>query len=186
MKLIAGLGNPGDQYRLTRHNLGFMVADLLADALDTPFSRAMDNAIFARARVAGATVLLIKPQTFMNNSGRAVASIARRNGCAPEDILVLVDDVYLPLNRIRLRSEGTAGGHNGLKSIIACLGSQQFSRLRMGVAPTVMRHGDRRDFVLGRFAADEMAAVTEMTARARDAALCWIEYGIETAMNRYN
>ncbi len=186
MKLIAGLGNPGEQYRRTRHNLGFMVADLLADTLSAPFARTMDNAIIARARLAGVPLMVIKPQTFMNNSGRAVASIARRNGCAPEDILVLVDDVHLPLNRIRLRSEGSAGGHNGLKSIIACLGSQQFCRLRMGIAPEVMRHSERRDFVLGRFAADEMAAINEMTAYARDAALCWIEYGIETAMNRYN
>lgn len=186
MKLIAGLGNPGLQYRHTRHNLGFVTADLLAEALHVAFTRTMDNADVARAHCAGDSVMLVKPKAYMNNSGRAVASLAGRYGCAPEDMLVLLDDAQLPLGSIRLRPGGSAGGHNGLKSIIAWLGSQQFHRLRMGIRPEHMTHRTLSDFVLGRFAPEEQEQVAQMTARARDAALCWLEHGIEIAMSRYN
>lgn len=186
MKLVVGLGNPGDRYRYTRHNIGFMALDRVAESLSAAFTRTLDHAAVARAFYAGASVLLVKPQQYMNNSGRAVADIARRQGCAPEDMLVLVDDVQLPLGAIRLRAEGSAGGHNGLKSVIACLGTQAFHRLRMGIRPEHPVPHELSAFVLGKFAPEEMDQAAEMTARARDAALCWLEHGIETAMRRFN
>lgn len=187
MKLIAGLGNPGAQYARTRHNLGFVVADLLASALGVSFTRMQDEALLLRVRCGGVTVLLIKPQTYMNNSGRAVAAVARRNGCAPEDILVLVDDVHLPLGKIRLRAGGSAGGHNGLKSIAACLGNEEFCRLRMGVGSEALEQMNTLSgYVLSRFRAEENAVVSQMAERAAQAALCWIEEGMEQAMNRFN
>ncbi len=187
MKLIAGLGNPGARYVHTRHNLGFMAADAVAALLGTSFSRKQDNATLARTHHAGETVLLIKPQTFMNNSGQAVAAISRRNGCRPEDILVLADEVQLPVGKIRLRSSGSDGGHKGLKSIIACIGSEAFARLRMGVGSELMdRMDDLSAFVLSRFGSDEMPLVAEMTERAAQAVLCWIEHGAEQTMQRFN
>ena len=187
MKLIAGLGNPGARYVRTRHNLGFVVADLLASELGVAFTRMQDEAQVVRARYAGDTVLLVKPQTYMNNSGRAVAAIARRNGCDIEDILVLVDDKDLPFGKVRLRAGGSAGGHNGLKSITACLGSDAYSRLRMGIATEFMDQMDELSgFVLSRFQSEEMKQVAELTEQAAQAALCWIENGIEATMNRFN
>jgi PTH1 family peptidyl-tRNA hydrolase len=186
MKIIAGLGNPGARYQGTRHNLGFAAVDLLADALQTTFSRTQDEALTARAYYAGLVVLLAKPQTFMNLSGRSVSALVRRNGCPLENILVFVDDRHLPLGRVRLRGEGSAGGHNGLKSIIQHLGAASFARLRMGIGSEMPGEGDLTGFVLGHFRPEETDAVREMTQRAREAALCWIELGIEQTMSRYN
>ncbi len=185
MKIIVGLGNPGDQYRQTRHNLGFLAVERLADALQASFSKRQDDAVVARAYRSGSTVLLAKPQTFMNNSGGPAAALARRHGCLPEDLLVLVDDRHLPLGKIRLRAEGSAGGHNGLKSIAAALGSSDFHRLRLGIGADAPG-GNLSAFVLGRLTQDEMPTVAEMVGLAADAALCWIDNGIEVAMNRYN
>jgi len=151
------------------------------------FTRVQDEAQIARIHYGGSTVILVKPQTFMNNSGRAVSAIARRNGCALEDILVLVDDKHLPLGKIRLRPDGSAGGHNGLKSISACLGSDCYSRLRMGIGSELMAQtSELSAYVLSRFRPEEMKEVAEMTELAAQAALCWIKYGMEQAMNRYN
>ena len=187
MKLITGLGNPGAQYARTRHNLGFMTVDLLASEMGVSFSRVQNEAQIARARHADSTVLLVKPQTYMNNSGRSVAAIARRHGCEMEDILAIVDDKDLPFGKIRVRSGGSAGGHNGLKSINACLGSDAYPRLRLGIATEFMTRFDALStFVLSRFQPDEMEQVLEMTKQASQAALCWIENGIEVAMNRFN
>lgn len=187
VKLIAGLGNPGARYVRTRHNLGFMTIDRLASVMGVSFSRVQDEAQFVRTRYADTTVLLVKPQTYMNNSGRSIAALARRNGCNAEDILVIVDDKELPLGKIRLRAAGSAGGHNGLKSINACLGSDAYPRLRLGMATASMAQFDVLSaFVLSRFDPDEMDQVREMTAQAAQAALCWVENGVEVAMNRFN
>lgn len=187
VKLIAGLGNPGTQYARTRHNLGFITLDVLAAELGVSFTRVQDEAQVVRAHYAGSTVMLVKPQTYMNNSGRAVATIARRNGCEADDILVIVDDKDLPLGKIRLRNGGSAGGHNGLKSITECLGTDAYPRLRMGIATEFMSRMDElSDYVLSRFQPEEMKSVTEMTQQAMSAAVCWIENGIESAMNRFN
>lgn len=187
MKLIAGLGNPDAKYANTRHNLGFMAVDLLASELGASFTRVQDEAQVARVHYSGSTVILVKPQTYMNNSGRPISAIARRNGCAIEDILVLVDDKHLPLGKIRLRTDGSAGGHNGLKSITACLGSDGYPRLRMGIGSEIMAQiSELSAYVLSRFRPEEMKLVTEMTEQAAQAALCWSKDGMEKAMNRYN
>jgi len=187
VKLIAGLGNPGAQYARTRHNLGFMALDVLAAELGVSFTRFQDEAQVVRTRFADSALLLVKPQTYMNNSGRAVAAIARRNGCDVGDILVIVDDKDLPLGKIRLRNGGSAGGHNGLKSITECLGTDAYPRLRMGIATDFMNQVDELSaFVLSRFQPEEMKFANEMAQQASCAALCWIEHGIEAAMNRFN
>lgn len=187
MKLIAGLGNPGAKYTNTRHNLGFMAIDRLASEMNASFTRMQDDAQVARAHYCGATVMLVKPQAYMNNSGRAIAAIARRNGCAFEDILVLVDDKHLPMGKIRLRTDGSAGGHNGLKSISACLGSDAYPRLRMGIGSEIMAQiTELSAYVLSRFRPEEMKQVEEMIEQATQASVCWIRDGMEKAMNRYN
>ncbi len=186
MRLVIGLGNPGSQYQNTRHNTGFIAADKLSETLGVSFTRSLNNALVARAFYAGVSALIIKPQTFMNASGRSVAPIAHRYGCSPEDILVLVDDFYLPLGTVRLRRAGNAGGHKGLMSIAAELGSVQFPRLRMGIGVERIPGNDFTAFVLSRFTAEELATVGTMTDRAVNACLCWLEQGIEEAMKRFN
>lgn len=186
MKLVIGLGNPGPQYRHTRHNAGFIAADRLAEKLGTEFSRSMSHALVARAYHAGVSVLLVKPQTFMNLSGRAVAPLARQYGCEPGDILAMVDDLYLPVGSMRLRPGGGAGGHKGLLSLAAELGTDDFHRLRMGIGVAEVPGNDRTAFVLGRFTDEEFVLVESMAERAALACLCWLEQGITPAMNAFN
>lgn len=186
MKLVIGLGNPGPQYRYTRHNVGFIAADRLAENLNASFSRTMNDALVARTYHAGASVLIVKPQTFMNASGRSVGPIAQRYGCLPEDILALVDDVYLPLGILRLRPGGGAAGHKGMLSLNAALGSDAFHRLRMGIGAGELPGANRVAHVLGRFSEKEHAEVGAMADRAVQACLCWLEQGIEAAMNTFN
>ncbi|OQB99297.1 MAG: Peptidyl-tRNA hydrolase [Candidatus Hydrogenedentes bacterium ADurb.Bin101] len=186
MKLVIGLGNPGPQYRLTRHNAGFIAADKLAEKLGTVFSRTMRNALVARASHAGTSVLLAKPQTFMNSSGSAVAPLAHQYGCAPEDILAIVDDIYLPLGTLRMRPGGGAAGHKGVLSIAGALGTDGFPRLRMGIGVEDVPGDNRTAFVLGRFTSEELAEVETMAERAVLACLCWLEQGIKAAMNTFN
>ena len=191
MKAIVGLGNPGRQYRGTRHNIGFAVVDELARLAGIEFESAPANALIAKIRRSpqagfgdADTVLLAKPLTFMNESGQAIGELARYFRIDPGDLLVIVDDVQLPLGRLRARARGSAGGHNGLKSAIAHLGPD-FARLRVGVG----RGDDRRnlaDHVLSRFEKDEAAEVERMTARAAEAADTFITSGIEVVMNAYN
>ncbi|MCL4216409.1 MAG: aminoacyl-tRNA hydrolase, partial [Candidatus Hydrogenedentes bacterium] len=133
MKLIVGLGNPGTRYRYTRHNVGFEVVDKLAGQLQVSLTQEKHGGLYCETRHAGAKLLLLKPLTFMNRSGSAVALAMRNSTMEPGDVLVIADDVNLPLGQVRLRAKGSAGGHNGLKSVIACLGTQEFPRLRIGV-----------------------------------------------------
>ncbi len=185
MKLIAGLGNPGPQYRNTRHNLGFVVLDMLAERLGARLDREKFQGLFTEVSHGGNRLMLLKPLTFMNVSGASVAAAARNRVPDPQDVLVVVDDVNLPLGRLRVRPGGSAGGHNGLKSIIERLGSDAFHRLRLGVGAN--RPGeDLADYVLDRFRPDEAPIVREMTEKAADAALLWVSQGIEAAMNRFN
>lgn len=186
MKLIVGLGNPGSQYQNTRHNAGFAAVDAMAEKLGAAFSRSMNRAHVARAHHAGSSLLFVKPQTLMNLSGRAVAPTAHQYGCAPEDILVIADDRHLPLGMLRLRPGGGAGGHKGLLSIAADLGSSDFHRMRLGIGVEDMPGGDLTAFVLGRFTAEEQAAVAAMTEQAVVAGFCWLEHGIEQAMQQFN
>ena len=182
MKAIVGLGNPGAKYRGTRHNIGFAVLDELARRAGVAFDAAPVDALIARWRECD--TLLAKPLTFMNASGEAVGGLLRYFRIAQSDLLVIVDDVQLPLARLRARARGSAGGHNGLKSISAHLGDE-FSRLRIGVGRGDTRR-DLADHVLARFERDEDSEVARMTARAADAAEIFIASGIEAAMNEYN
>ena len=183
MKLVVGLGNPGAKYHGTRHNIGFAVVDELARRRNVVFETAPADALIARVRGAD-PILLAKPLTFMNESGVAVVALARYFKVELPDLLVVLDEVQLPLAKLRARPRGSAGGHNGLKSIIQHLGTE-VARLRIGVG-----RGDSRrelaDHVLTRFDADEVADVERMTERAADAAEMFITSGIAAVMNGFN
>ncbi|HEV2491780.1 MAG TPA: aminoacyl-tRNA hydrolase [Terriglobia bacterium] len=185
MKLIAGLGNPGYEYHLTPHNLGFMAVDLLAERSGVEISRPEAQALTALTRLAEVEVVLAKPQTYMNLSGMVVARLLRKYELPPENLIVLVDEADLPLGSLRIRGWGSAGGHNGLKSIIGALESDQFARVRMGIGPD---HpvADRAAYVLGRFHKGDLETVAGMLERAADAATMIVGEGVEKAMNRYN
>jgi peptidyl-tRNA hydrolase, PTH1 family len=182
VKVIVGLGNPGAKYRGTRHNIGFAVLDELARRANAAFDAAPVDAMTARWR--DRDTLLAKPMTFMNASGEAVGALLRYFKVEQNDLLVIVDEVQLPLARLRARARGSAGGHNGLKSIIAHLGDE-FARLRVGVGRGDARR-DLADHVLAKFDHDETADVERMTTRAADAAEMFIASGIEAVMNGFN
>jgi PTH1 family peptidyl-tRNA hydrolase len=184
VKAIVGLGNPGSQYKGTRHNVGFDVIEEIARRQAVGFESAPAEALIAKWRRPEEAVLLVKPLTFMNLSGQAIGELARYFKIEVADLIVVVDEVHLPLGKLRARKRGSAGGHNGLKSVIAHLGDE-FARLRLGVG----RGADQRnmaDHVLSRFEKDEMAEVERMTARAADAAEMFIASGIEAVMNAFN
>ena len=183
MKLVVGLGNPGPKYRGTRHNIGFAVADEMAGRRSVPFESSPVDTLVARVR-GEQPLLVAKPLTFMNASGEAVGALLRYYKIEVGDLLVIVDEVQLPLGRLRARPTGSAGGHNGLKSVIAHVG-EQFARLRIGVGRGDGRR-DLADHVLARFEADEQGEVARMTARAADAAELFVSADIEAVMNAYN
>lgn len=183
--LIVGLGNPGDGYAKTRHNLGFMLVDLLAREAQTPVKREECRSLIGRAVIENQTVELAKPQTFMNLSGEAVGCLLRKDGRPIERLIVISDDLALPLGAIRLRPKGSHGGHNGLRSIIERLGTNDFIRLRIGIMP---EHpvGDTRDFVLQNFAKSEVDVVENILERSADAVRSIIKDGIDKAMATWN
>ena len=184
--LIVCLGNPGPRYEGTRHNAGFMACDALAKKLKVTVNRARFKALTAAAEIGGENVLLMKPQTFMNLSGEAAAQAAKFYKIPPERVLVVSDETALPIGKLRVRSKGSAGGHNGLKSLIACLGSDQFPRIRLGVGAPPHEDYDMADWVLSAFKdrdAEEMSAAAE---RAAEAVICYITEGPEKAMNKFN
>jgi peptidyl-tRNA hydrolase, PTH1 family len=188
LKLIVGLGNPGAKYRGTRHNVGFAVVDELARRGSVDFESAPADALIAKWRAR--ETLIAKPMTFMNHSGQAVGELVRYFKVDVADLLIVVDEVQLPLGKLRARARGSAGGHNGLKSIIAHLG-EEFSRLRVGVGrgpegPDGRVRRDLADHVLARFDADEAAEAARMTLRGADAAETFITSGIAAVMNAYN
>jgi PTH1 family peptidyl-tRNA hydrolase len=187
MRLIVGLGNPGREYRETRHNVGFMVVDEIARRHNLTLAMApsqIPDAMIAK-KFGDDALLMAKPLTFMNNSGEAVAALARYYDVPIGDLLIVVDEVALPFGRLRARARGSAGGHNGLKSVIARLGTTEFARLRLGVGRGDTRR-DLADHVLSTFEADEQSAVGEFIARAADAAEMFAVDGIEKVMNTYN
>ena len=186
MKLIVGLGNPGTEYRETRHNVGFMVLDALVDRWRvTDQWREKFDALQIKTTVGEAPIILAKPLTFMNLSGQAVQAMAAFYKIEPADVFIVTDDVALPLGRLRARREGGAGGHNGLKSVIQHLGTQAFPRMRVGVG---RGNGDRdlADHVLGRFDASERDTVSAAVLRAADATEMFVSEGIERVMNAFN
>jgi PTH1 family peptidyl-tRNA hydrolase len=186
VKLVAGLGNPGDRYRGTRHNVGFEVADLLARRHGLAFEVAPAQAVAARWRRPEADgVWIVKPLTLMNLSGEAVGALVRYYRIALPDVLIVCDDVNLPLGKLRARAGGTEGGHNGLRSIAQHLGTIEYARLRVGVG----RGDDRRDLadhVLARFEPDEGPGIELAIARAAEAVELWVDAGLERMMNTFN
>ncbi|KAB2879827.1 aminoacyl-tRNA hydrolase [bacterium] len=187
MKLIVGLGNPGSRYERTRHNAGFMVIDKLTNALGISLRAGKGEYAIGDGNHAGERVWLMKPTTYMNNSGMAVREVVQFHKLALQDILIICDDAALPVGKIRLRKSGSDGGQNGLKSVIFHLNSDQFPRLRVGIANDLMQKMDLADFVLSRFDASEIDTLHEMTEHAKNAALEFIQTGdIELCMNKYN
>ena len=184
-KLIVGLGNPGKEYEHTRHNIGFDVIDALASQTRISLTKKDYKGIVGDGRIGDTRVYLLKPMTYMNLSGESVASFLRQKPLPLTDIIVVTDDISLPVGKLRLRASGSAGGHNGLKSLIAHLHSQDFARLRFGVGaprdPSV-----QIDYVLGSFGKGEQKEVQEAIVTATAALNCWLTDGIERAMNRFN
>jgi PTH1 family peptidyl-tRNA hydrolase len=185
MWLIVGLGNPGIEYARTRHNLGFMLVDKLAAETGSVVKRGECQALVGNALVAGQKVKLAKPQTFMNLSGDAVAGLVSKDGSDRSQLLVISDDLALPFGVIRLRQRGSAGGHNGLRSIIGALGTNEFIRLRIGIQP---EHpiSDTRRFVLSEFSASEKESLPEILERAAEALRSVLQDGIGKAMSLHN
>ena len=184
MKLIVGLGNPGSKYAGTRHNIGFEVVAYLAQAPGCSAARTKFSALVVEMRHGEETVLLIQPQTFMNLSGRSVREVLDFHKIAATDLLVVSDDINLPLGKLRMRTSGSHGGQNGLRNIQECLGTDQYPRLRLGVGAPA--EGDAVDYVLGRFKPGEKAAVDDAIAKAATAAMIWLKRGPEAAMNQAN
>jgi len=185
MRIVVGLGNPGERYRRTRHNVGFMVADALAARSGVARWREEADAWTAEARVGGQDALLVKPATFMNRSGVAVERLLAARGGGAGDLVVVVDDVALDLGTLRVRERGSHGGHNGLRSLIEMLGSDELPRVRVGI-----RKGEPQDdlaeYVLSEFPEDDVLVVQEMVGLAGDAVECLIREGAGEAMNRFN
>ncbi|HEX5408688.1 MAG TPA: aminoacyl-tRNA hydrolase [Gemmatimonadaceae bacterium] len=189
MKVILALGNPGRQYERTRHNVGWWVADHLADVWHFGGWRADGQALVSSGRVGTVHVRLVKPTTYMNLGGTVLTPYLRRPfWSAATDLLVVVDDVALPVGRFRLRARGSAGGHNGLKSVEQAVGGRDYARLRIGIQPAEPGRpiGDLADFVLSPMPASERADIVTLLPRFTDAAECWLHDGIESAMNRFN
>ena len=184
--LIVGLGNMGDQYEHTRHNVGFDVIDQLADGLDIPVQRLKFKALTNTASLGGQTVLLMKPVTYMNLSGEAVAPAASFYKIPPEHILVISDEVSLPPGKLRIRQSGSAGGHNGLKNIISHLHTDQFPRIRLGVGAKPHPDYDMADWVLGKPQGDDRKNIDEAIKKAAQAVECYIKEGPQKAMGKFN
>ncbi len=182
--LIAGLGNPDKKYEETRHNAGFKAVDRLAARLGVSINEKKFKGLFASTFSGGKKLLLLKPQTYMNLSGESVAEAANFYKVEPGHIIILFDDVNFACGRMRIRGSGSAGGHNGMKSIIAQLGSEAYPRVRIGIGDK-----DKKDMishVLGKFGADDRKIMEEIYDKAADAALCIVEHGVSEAMNRFN
>jgi len=190
LKVIVGLGNPGREYAATRHNVGWWLIDHLADVWHFDGWKKDGEAHVANGTVGGVKVRLVKPQTFMNLSGQALKNYARRPfWSAAKDLLVVVDEVQIPVGRYRIRARGSSGGHNGLKSVEQALGSQEYPRLRIGVGPSEERkgvYGDLADFVLAPFARDEREDVVALLPQLAATVETWLKDGVEKAMNLHN
>ena len=188
MKLIVGLGNPGREYGQHRHNIGFRCVNHFARKHDLEFNKRQSRSQIARGRVAGEDIILAKPQTFMNLSGRAVAPLVQQLMIPLNDLVVIYDDLDLPLGRIRIRERGSAGGHRGIQSIVDSLNSQDFPRIRVGLGrpPEVRSEDEVAAYVLSEFTTDEQPLVTEAVARVAEALEILLSGGIADAMNRFN
>lgn len=184
--VLVCLGNPGEKYENTRHNVGFMVADELGERQHAPIQRLKYKALTNVFTISGQKVLVMKPVTFMNLSGEAVRQAVDFYKVAPDHVLVVSDDTALALGRLRIRKGGSAGGHNGLKSIIQHLGTDQFPRIKVGVGQKPHPDYDMADWVLSKFAGEDLKTITEAIRKAADAVECLIQEGPDKAMNRFN
>lgn len=184
--LIVGLGNPGPKYAATRHNVGFMAVDELARRHGLRFSTKQADAEIARGEIEGTRVILARPQTYMNDSGRAVGALARFYKLPADRVVIVYDELDLPVGTLRMREKGSHNGHNGLKSVIQHLGTQGFPRLRIGIDRPAITDHKQIDWVLGRFTKDEQAVMDLTIPRAAEAVESIITLGIERAMNKYN
>ncbi|MGG3799692.1 aminoacyl-tRNA hydrolase [Metabacillus fastidiosus] len=185
MKLIIGLGNPGKQYESTRHNVGFMAVDQLSDRLNIPLDRTKFNGLYGIAHISGEKVILLKPLTYMNLSGECIRPLMEYYEVDDNEIVVIYDDLDIPTGKIRLRTKGSAGGHNGIKSMIQHLGTQQFNRVRVGI--------DRpsngmtiTDYVLGRFIEEEQADIQSAIKQSAEACEKWLTTDFNQVMNEFN
>lgn len=184
--LVVFLGNPGTKYEMTRHNAGFMAGDAMAKAQGVAINRSRFKALTGTCDIGGETVMLMKPQTFMNLSGEAVAQAVSFYKLAPDHVIVVSDEVALPIGKLRIRTKGSAGGHNGLKNIIALLGTDQFPRIRIGVGAAPHPDYDMADWVLSSFKGKDAEDILAAAARAAEAVECYITKGADRAMNLYN
>ena len=184
--LIVGLGNPGREYERSRHNCGFRAIDILADKLGCKIDRAKFQGLYGQTTYKGKKLMLLKPKTYMNLSGRSVLQLSAYFSIPPQKIIVLFDDISLEPGRLRIRPDGSAGGHNGIKSIIQELGSQTFPRVKIGVGAKPHPDYDLADWVLSSFSAQEEKALTVSLPNAADAALAIIDSGVPEAANRFN
>jgi len=180
--MIVGLGNPGRTYARTRHNVGFEILDLFARRRKVRILGRQSRALIGSFDCCGEQILLVKPQTFVNESGQAVGDLARKHRLGPDDVLVIYDDIDLPLGKLRIRSRGSSGGHKGMRSIISHLHSEDFPRMRIGIS----RAGEAIDHVLSRFNRKDRAVIDVTIEQAVDALNMILEEGIEAAMNNYN
>ena len=184
--LLVGLGNPGTQYENTRHNVGFLVADELAERQNAPIQRLKFKALTNLLTISGEKVLVMKPQTYMNLSGESVGEAARFYKIPADHVVVISDDISLPVGKLRIRTGGSAGGHNGLKNIIQHLGTDQFPRIKVGVGAPGQAGYDVVDWVIGRPLGEDQKVLMEALDRAGDAAEVLISQGSDRAMNRFN
>lgn len=184
--LIVGLGNPGREYERTRHNCGFRAVELLADTLGCKIDKAKFQGLYGQVNYGSKKLLLLKPQTYMNLSGRSVLQLSAYFHIPPQNIIVLFDDISLEPGRLRIRADGSAGGHNGIKSIIQELGSQDFPRVKIGVGAKPNPEYDLAAWVLSTFSASEEKALAVSLKNAADAALSIIDYGVPETANRFN
>lgn len=184
MYIIAGLGNPGKKYENTRHNIGFITLDLLAERNDIKINKIKHKALVGEGRISGQKVLLVKPQTYMNLSGQSLREVMSYYKEDVSRLIVIYDDIDIPMGSVRIRKKGSAGTHNGMRSIVYDLQSDQFPRIRIGIGKE--RRSDLRDFVIGGFSKEEKEPLENAVRRATAAAECIVEKGIDKAMNEYN
>ena len=184
-RLVVGLGNPGKQYAKTRHNVGFWCVERLAKDSSIAFSRRYRHAVVGEGTVAGRAVAVAKPRTFVNDSGRAITSLLGRYRASAADLLVVYDDMSLSPGQLRVRPRGSSGGHNGIKSIIGAIGTQEFARVRVGIGHPPAGLDDVQ-YVLGRMPPEERREVNGAVERAAQAIVCVLNEGVEAAMNRFN
>jgi peptidyl-tRNA hydrolase, PTH1 family len=190
MMLVVGLGNPGKEYSANRHNIGFLCINQFARKQHIVLDKKQNNARTGTGSLAGIEVVLAKPQTYMNLSGQSVHGLLQRYRLTPEDLIVIHDDLDLPLGKIRIRRGSSAGGHNGIKSIIAFLGTQDFTRIRVGISRPP-REGEEKeqsivDYVLGDFSRDDQPVINDTIGRVGEAVVCLMTEGLTTAMNKFN